>query len=434
MIINPIFFVKTLKSGDFYANIRVIFTNHFRKVQGYWQNYREVVMHNKNLFVSVSSDTGTVRKKNQDNFYINGEFIEQYTQKHITADGSFDEGVFAVADGMGGESFGEVASNYAVSVLRDFKAENGGINDKNIDTYIEKVNNLICDEMTKRGQSIGTTVAIANIKNDTASFYNVGDSKCFHYRNGAVKQMTKDHSVVANLVEIGVLTPEQAKADNRRHQLSQALGVFPDDFTISPFISEPVRLQPDDAIIICSDGLTDALDEGMIADIISNNKNPYNVSNELVFSAMHNGSKDNVTAVVIFYKRNYDLNDNSKLNAEYDNDATVLLAEDNKPELYENNRVPDDPDATISLDDKISNKSIPDFAAKNVNYPVGSVPPASFGNTAPPFVNNGYPMVQNRENKKKSGAVTALLIAGCIIAACTGFAAGIIVLNLFFYR
>ncbi len=335
---------------------------------------------------------------------------------------------------MGGESFGEVASNYAVSVLRDFKAENGGINDKNIDTYIEKVNNLICDEMTKRGQSIGTTVAIANIKNDTASFYNVGDSKCFHYRNGAVKQMTKDHSVVANLVEIGVLTPEQAKADNRRHQLSQALGVFPDDFTISPFISEPVRLQPDDAIIICSDGLTDALDEGMIADIISNNKNPYNVSNELVFSAMHNGSKDNVTAVVIFYKRNYDLNDNSKLNAEYDNDATVLLAEDNKPELYENNRVPDDPDATISLDDKISNTSIPDFAAKNVNYPVGSVPPASFGNTAPPFVNNGYPMVQNRENKKKSGAVTALLIAGCIIAACAGFAAGIIVLNLFFYR
>ncbi len=84
MIINPIFFVKTLKSGDFYANIRVIFTNHFRKVQGYWQNYREVVMHNKNLFVSVSSDTGTVRKKNQDNFYMNGEFIEQYTQKHIT--------------------------------------------------------------------------------------------------------------------------------------------------------------------------------------------------------------------------------------------------------------------------------------------------------------------------------------------------------------
>ena len=196
-------------------------------------------MSNKNLFVSVSSDTGTVRKKNQDNFYINGEFIEQYTQKHITADGSFDEGVFAVADGMGGESFGEVASNYAVSVLRDFKAENGGINDKNIDTYIEKVNNLICDEMTKRGQSIGTTVAIANIKNDTASFYNVGDSKCFHYRNGAVKQMTKDHSVVANLVEIGVLTPEQAKADNRRHQLSQALGVFPDDFTISSDIFTP---------------------------------------------------------------------------------------------------------------------------------------------------------------------------------------------------
>ena len=64
--------------------------NRFKKTQSYYEDLREVVMSNKNLFVSVSSDTGTVRKKNQDNFYINGEFIEQYTQKHITADGSFD--------------------------------------------------------------------------------------------------------------------------------------------------------------------------------------------------------------------------------------------------------------------------------------------------------------------------------------------------------
>ena len=144
-------------------------------------------MSEKKLIVSVSSDTGTVRKNNQDNFYINGKFIENYTQKHITAEGSFDEGVFAVADGMGGESFGDVASDYAVRTLCDFKTEDGGINDENIYDYVDKANNLICDEMRKRGQSIGTTIAIADIKDDTASFYNAGDSKCFLFRSGKVK-------------------------------------------------------------------------------------------------------------------------------------------------------------------------------------------------------------------------------------------------------
>lgn len=385
-------------------------------------------MSEKKLIVSVSSDTGTVRKNNQDNFYINGKFIENYTQKHITAEGSFDEGVFAVADGMGGESFGDVASDYAVRTLCDFKTEDGGINDENIYDYVDKANNLICDEMRKRGQSIGTTIAIADIKDDTASFYNVGDSKCFLFRSGKVKQMTKDHSVVANLVEMGVITPEQAKTDKRRHQLSQALGVFPEEFIISPFISEPVSLQSNDAVIICSDGLTDALDESMIADIIIRNENPFKVSDELVFSAMQNGSKDNVTVVVIFYKRNDSRQEKVK-DVYYENDDTVLLKEDNNPKLYYNNSIHEELDATINLDEKLRNADSPNFTAGNFYNNNTKNESAS-----PHFTENGYNMPQSYGNRKKSGAEAALITAGCIIAVCAGIATGIIFLNLFFYR
>ena len=351
-------------------------------------------MSEKKLIVSVRSDTGTVRKNNQDNFYINGKFIENYTQKHITAEGSFDEGVFAVADGMGGESFGDVASDYAVRTLCDFKTEDGGINDENIYDYVDKANNLICDEMRKRGQSIGTTIAIADIKDDTASFYNVGDSKCFLFRSGKVKQMTKDHSVVANLVEMGGITPEQAKTDKLRHQLSQALGVFPEEFIISPFISEPVSLQSNDAVIICSDGLTDALDESMIADIIIRNENPFKVSDELVFSAMQNGSKDNVTVVVIFYKRNDSRQEKVK-DVYYENDDTVLLKEDNNPKLYYNNSIHEELDATINLDEKLRNADSPNFTAGNFYNNNTKNESAS-----PHFTENGYNMPQSYGNRK----------------------------------
>lgn len=258
----------------------------------------EVFMSSKKIFASVSSNRGSIRKNNQDNFYLNGKISLSDKEEHFSASGNFCDGVFAVADGMGGESYGEFASRVSVETLNEFvdeKLDNINV----IQRYIDSANTKICEKILDTQERIGTTITLVSVYNDVVSLYNVGDTRCFLYRNGEIKQISKDHTVVANLIQMNMLTEEEAKTDKRRHQLSQHLGIFPEDIAISVFEGEKITLAQGDMIIICSDGVTDVLDNGDIKEIIDRNTRVQRISDDLVYSAIDKGSRDNVTALVI---------------------------------------------------------------------------------------------------------------------------------------
>lgn len=295
-------------------------------------------MENKNLFATISSDIGCVREKNQDNFYFDGKILNNYNQKHTFERATCKDGIFAIADGMGGESLGEFASLCVVDLLRQ-KINSGDINNsEDINNFVLKANEKICIKMQECRKKIGTTVALAHFKDNYVSFYNLGDSKCLLYRDGKVEQFSKDHTVVANLVRMNILTEEQAKTDKRRHQLSQHIGIFPEEFTISLYESQKIETKPNDIIILCSDGLTDALDFESIANLIENTEYIDEISEKLVNEAIRKGSKDNVTVLVAYngfrgienanFKGNKSFVDISEVDPQYL--ATLKSSEDTK--------------------------------------------------------------------------------------------------------
>jgi len=253
----------------------------------------------KKILASVSSNIGAFRKINQDNFYLNGVMLQSNTEPHFTCSRGFSNGVFAVADGMGGESYGEFASMVTMVTLGECckaKKLNGS---EGVKSFVDMANSQICQKMLETNSKIGTTVALAIVKRNKVRVYNVGDSRCMLYRKGQLIQLSKDHTVVAHLVECNLLTPEQAKTDKRRHQLSQHVGIFPEDMEISIYESPEFSLQNDDIILICTDGVTDSLDENTIIKLIKKNPRMQQLTNDLVYRAIENGSKDNATAIAI---------------------------------------------------------------------------------------------------------------------------------------
>lgn len=261
---------------------------------------RNVVMllSSKQLSVSFCTNIGTTRKINQDNFYINGEVLRDPYRRQVSAKGSFSDGIFAIADGMGGESDGEYASMRAVEALNMLRSKKKP-SYEDICYCVEVANNEICSKITSTGKKSGTTIVLAVTDGKELNIYNIGDSKCLLYRKGTLTQLSKDHTVTAQMVEAGLLTKEQARQDRRSHQLFQHLGIFPDDMALSLFKNEKIIFEKNDVLILCSDGMTDGLDEAEIIRHIETNRSFDDLSKELVADAMKKGSKDNVSVLAI---------------------------------------------------------------------------------------------------------------------------------------
>lgn len=255
-------------------------------------------MKKKRLFAGVCTDIGTTRKVNQDNFFLNGTILRNCYMVSSSARDEFDEGVFAVADGMGGESHGEFASRTVVESLLDL-SNRGKIEYEDVNRVIDKANSIICRKITETKKNIGTTIVMAVIRDNQVDVYNIGDSKCFLYRDGSLIRLSKDHTVTAQMVEANLMTEEQARTDKRKHQLLQHLGIFPEDMALSLFSQDRFSLKKDDIILLCSDGLTDGLEEDEIIDVIETTRSVSVLAPKLVRLAIENGSTDNTTAMVI---------------------------------------------------------------------------------------------------------------------------------------
>lgn len=232
----------------------------------------------------AKTNVGKVRKLNEDNFCIVSSI-----------------NFFAVADGMGGHRHGEVASKMAVNTLKDillsFKKQNKNekemlreaINIANIEIYKKSI-----EEESKKG--MGTTITSVLIKNDIGYFANIGDSRTYLIRNFSIEQKTDDHSWVYDQVRSNLLSKEEARVHKYRNVITRALGI---EENVEVDIFEE-KLQENDILLLCSDGLNTMLKDEEIKNIvIKNSNNLKKCCQELINKANHEGGEDNITIIVI---------------------------------------------------------------------------------------------------------------------------------------
>ena len=239
---------------------------------------------------------GVFRAENQDNLYIDGVF------RHDVSDNSVfryekrqqDAGLFAVADGMGGESYGELASLAAVQSLGNAEASAEGMV-----RYLIEINNNICDLMEEKGGvRIGSTFAGLHVEGNSAGIVNIGDSRIYLFRSMELVQLSCDHTLAQQMVNMGIIDKAAADKHHGRHKLTQHLGVFPSEFIIEPHTAH-FEVRPDDVFLICSDGLTDMLDDTMIKTLLEEPTSIADRAEALYGAALRNVGKDNITLILL---------------------------------------------------------------------------------------------------------------------------------------
>jgi len=253
-----------------------------------------------NIESTAITHIGLVRGCNEDNYFING--ILKSGNK-VTVEGHIDNKLrdtylYAVLDGMGGERFGDVASMIAAKSLIEYISTDIRYN---VTEYIQRANKQICDEIIKNGGvRSGTTLAILYIREGKAISYNIGDSRIYLYRRGDLYLLSEDHTEAQRLVNQGKLDDRSARNHKSKNKLTQHLGIFPEEMKIKPYVSEEIKLKKNDILMVCSDGLTDMVDDDGIREIMSREDlDTSGIAKELAATAQENGGKDNTTVIVV---------------------------------------------------------------------------------------------------------------------------------------
>ena len=236
--------------------------------------------------MKLTGDThmGLVRSSNQDSLRF----------------GALDNGGYyaVVCDGMGGANGGNVASNIAVDVI-SARIVDGFANgaaprpDHLLESAMAAANIEIFDKAQSDAtyEGMGTTVVAVIVLGKDAYISHVGDSRVYLYRDGAVTQVTRDHSVVQEMIESGQLTEEQARSHPRKHFITRALGVS--EMEEGEF--DELELEPTDKLLLCTDGLTNMVDNGSLSELLHNSA----TVDILIQSALDGGGTDNITAVLM---------------------------------------------------------------------------------------------------------------------------------------
>jgi PPM family protein phosphatase len=203
--------------------------------------------------------------------------------------------LFAVADGMGGAKAGEVASGLAAAAVQESaNAEASG--EARVAALIEEANRRVFRRANEDREvsGMGTTMTVALVEDDKVAIGHVGDSRAYLIRDGRLEQLTDDHSLVAELVRSGRLTPEEAETHPQRSVITRALGTDA-DVDVDTF---SVVAAPGDLFLLCSDGLTSMVDDGTILEAVQRHRdNLKAAAKALVTAANRGGGEDNITVV-----------------------------------------------------------------------------------------------------------------------------------------
>jgi len=247
------------------------------------------------------TDIGLVRKVNEDSFLCE------------KLPGTDDSYLYIVADGMGGHNAGEVASSMAVQEVASYIRQNIEILELCDKEILDLIRNAIfCanDKVYKTSilnsncLGMGTTLSMVLVKGSTIYIGHVGDSRVYHIRGNEIERLTEDHSLVAELIKSGSIRPEDAKDHPQKNVITRALGT---EYNIDPDVSQK-DVENGDFILICTDGLSNVVNEEYMAYALVNTSDLNDSCELLINKAKESGGFDNITAVVIHICKGGDYN------------------------------------------------------------------------------------------------------------------------------
>lgn len=249
------------------------------------------------LICEARCGRGAVRRNNQDNLFVNGVWRGAQTgQEPVSLSDTAEEGVYAVCDGMGGERYGEEASLLAAQGLKNVSPRDFYL--RGTDYLLER-NRDICRLMRRRGARIGTTFVGLAVWGGQARVINIGDSRAFLLRDGRLEQLSRDHTQTRRLMDMGIITAEQAATHPDRHRLTQHLGIFPEEMVIEPYVHDLPALCRGDLFLLCSDGLTDMLSDSELVRVLAEGPTLRSKADSLYRAAMQRGGRDNITVLLV---------------------------------------------------------------------------------------------------------------------------------------
>ncbi len=244
--------------------------------------------------LGYGTDTGRKRRRNEDAYVV-------------------EPPLFAIADGMGGAQAGELASSLAAGAVREDEAA-AGSGERRVAELIQEANRRVYERSSQdaAASGMGTTMTVAFVGDANVAFGHVGDSRAYLIRDGKLEQLTEDHSLVAELVRSGKLSPEEAGTHPQRSVITRALGTDP-DVDVDTF---SIETAPGDLFMLCSDGLTSMVEDDVILRTIEKNRdNLQTAAKALIRGANKGGGEDNIT--VVFFEIGEDVGEPLEETAQY---------------------------------------------------------------------------------------------------------------------
>ena len=227
--------------------------------------------------IGHGTDTGKKRRRNEDEYVV-------------------EPPLFAIADGMGGAQAGELASSLAAGAVRDDESVSGS-GERRVAELIQEANRRVYQRSSQDASAsgMGTTMTVALVENGAVVFGHVGDSRAYLIRDGRLEQVTEDHSLVAELVRSGKLSPEEAETHPQRSVITRALGTDP-DVDVDTF---SIPTHAGDLFMLCSDGLTSMVEDETILEAAEKHRNDLQSAvKALIRAANKGGGEDNITVVL----------------------------------------------------------------------------------------------------------------------------------------
>ena len=250
---------------------------------------------------AVCTDRGNYRSINEDNFSLGHMHLppDALGGRFMQSTAPSSSVVCGVFDGIGGEMYGEVASRISAQTLPGYENDILKRGITGIRSFVSGANRDICKLIARSGSTMGTTAVVLSASASGVTAYNIGDSRAYLWREGKLTLLSRDHTVTEAMIAWGELTPEQARLDPRRHQLSQCIGIPPDELELSPFKSITFLPKAGDRYLLCSDGISDVLPDHILSRLLSLGNDPSSMAESIIQAALDYGSKDNCTALVV---------------------------------------------------------------------------------------------------------------------------------------
>ncbi|KAA9023916.1 Stp1/IreP family PP2C-type Ser/Thr phosphatase [Niallia endozanthoxylica] len=240
------------------------------------------------------TDVGCVREHNEDGFLIQKARKNQGELHLENVEGTW---IAAVADGMGGQAAGEVASELALKHLEKLELP---ISSEELMSYLNQINDeiLAYGSKNKEAKGLGTTLTGMICNDHQLTLFHIGDSRLYRFRDGFLKQISQDHSLVEALFQQGEISREEKSRHPKRHILLRSLGTTTNGVK-ADVESVRGRFESGDLFLLCSDGLNDSLTDEEIERVLGQDQSLENTAHALIQSAKQAGGEDNITVVMV---------------------------------------------------------------------------------------------------------------------------------------